>query len=405
MTHAAATPDARCRAAEAFRAAFGNEPQFIATAPGRVNLIGEHIDYSGGHVLPFAIDRVCAVAASPGSGRARVLAVDLGETWTAPPLARLAEARDRTEIRPGSWQAYIAGVMHFVGGALGEVPGVDLAIATDVPIGAGLSSSAAIEVAVATALEAASGRSLDPLRKARLCQQAEHEFAGVPCGIMDQAAAVLGRANHAVLLDCRDIARYRHVALPSPDQAALYLFESGVKHALGQSEYPRRRAASESAAARIGVPWLSDAESHQVSAAHSRLTDEERRCADHATGENRRVMDCAQALQAADFQSVGRALLASHASLRDVYRVSCPELDVLVDAAAAQPGVYGARMTGGGFGGCVIALIMPDAVGVVTGRVQAAFAARFGRPCTSMAVRAAGGAAVCATPPSSRRAS
>ncbi|CAG1009645.1 galactokinase [Phycisphaerales bacterium] len=377
MIHAANTPDAKQRAAAAFRSAFGSEPTLVATAPGRVNLIGEHIDYSGGHVLPFAIDRVCAAAVGPAAGPvSRVLAVDLHEGWDAP--ENLIEALNRGEIRRGSWQSYVGGVLHYVGETLGQPPRLDLAIATDVPIGAGLSSSAAVEVAVATALEAMCGATLDPLAKARLCQRAEHEFAGVPCGLMDQATACFARTGHALLLDCRAPAAHRYVPMPSPQHAVIVVFDTGVKHALAEGVYAKLRDASESAARKLGVEYLCEAApGARGFAGEVGLNDAECRAAEHAVIENRRVLDAVAALEAHDLAQLGRLLLASHESLRAILRVSCDELDAVVDAAAAQPGVFGARMTGGGFGGSAIVLAEPGAEEKLARRLTTEMQPRF----------------------------
>lgn len=373
------------RAMRAFDERFGGEPPVVASAPGRVNLIGDHIDYSGGHVLPLAIDRRCVAAIGPGRvpGRGRLFAADLGEGWEFEPGPTTPDI-----VRRGSWMSYVVGVL--AGVNHGVLPHVDLAIASDVPVGSGLSSSASLEVSVAFAAGRLLGRPADPMGTILTCQRAEHEYAGVPCGVMDQSAAVLGRAGHAILLDCRDVSRHRLVRVP--DDAALLVIDTRVRHALADGAYAARRSASERAARALGVELLCLATPEAV--ARAPLDEEAARCATHAVHENLRVLSAAEALGRGDLAALGRLMFESHASLRDLYRVSCEELDAVVDAAGAVQGAFGARMTGGGFGGCAIVLASPSAVGRVTRAVESAFEAKFAAKPSVMRVSAGSGAMV-----------
>lgn len=359
-------------------------------APGRVNLIGEHIDYCGGHVLPVALGLRCAAAVAAGAGMLRVHAVDLGDAWEC---AAGVEPRSMPRPAPGTWRSYAAGVVSLIAEAAGgPIPAADIFVASDVPRGSGLSSSAAFEVSLAGAVLAAMGGAIAPSRVAALCRRAEHEFAGVPCGIMDQAVAALGRTGHAMLLDCVAFEAgaaaghtdgVRHVPLPGAREATLLIVDTGVRHALAGGEYARRRAACESAARKLGVTALCRAPLDAI--ARARLTDEETRCATHAIGEDRRTLEAAAALGAGELSRLGVLMIESHESLRDVYRVSCPELDSVVDAARGVPGVFGARMTGGGFGGCAIVLARAGAAEAAIGVVIAAFRTRFSRDCAVLA--------------------
>jgi galactokinase len=368
------------RARSAFGERFGTEASVVAIAPGRVNLIGEHTDYNGGFVLPMAIDRVCAVAAAPGTrrGRWRVHSADLGQD---------AELNVSKALEPGArglWISYVAGV------AAGfqeladdpELPALDIAIASSIPLGSGLASSAAMEVGVATMLEAAFETQLDPLEKALLCQHAEHEFAGVPCGLMDQMASAMGRSGHALLIDCQSN-EATPIRMQSRDEAVVLVIDSGVRHELGASEYPRRRAACESAAAKLGVAQLREVTERDLSRRGSKLSEEELRCARHVVTENGRVLKAAEALTAGDLPAFGSLMRDSHESLRKDYQVSCRELDAIVEAVVAVPGVFGARMTGAGFGGCAVALVAREAVnaalsGLPAGPQRAFIAQPFG---------------------------
>ena len=374
------------RAVAAHRAAFGSEPSRAALAPGRVNLIGEHTDYNHGLVLPLAIQHTCAAVASPrADSRLCILAPDLPALTNAfeCDLAAIAPAALR-----GTWMAYAAGPAALLF-SLRRGTGADLTISSDVPLGAGLSSSAAVEVAVATVLADLWRLPLTPVELARICQRAEHEYAGVPCGLMDQLASVFGRDGHALLIDCRDNS-ITPVPLPPPDRAALIVTNSGVRHSLAAGEYAQRRAACESAARQMSIHSLRDATPAMIPAAS--LPPDQRACATHVITENDRVRAFADAIRSEDLAAAGKLMYASHQSLRDLYHVSCPELDTLVEIARSVPGVYGSRMTGGGFGGCTITLCDPAAVAPLTHALHTRYRAAHNRDCTVFPVIPSAGA-------------
>ena len=373
-------------AVELFDKRFRRSPRWIVAAPGRVNLIGEHTDYNAGFVLPMAIERrVVIVAGRPAEasldGRASV--------FSSAEEASASIAVDG-DIRPGEvqWSSYLQGV---VAGCLdkGLKPGpFEAVVHSDVPLGGGLSSSAALEVATATLVEAITGRTLDPVAKALLCQKAEHQYARMPCGIMDQFISVMGQADHLMLLDCR-AEKARMVPLDDPSVTVL-ITNSNVKHELTGSEYPQRRAACEESALILGVDALRDASTEMLENAKVELSDEFYRRARHVIGEIERTVEAANAIERGDWARVGELMYASHNSLRDDYEVSCSELDCLVEIAASigrDGGVIGSRMTGGGFGGCTVTLVESDRVELVrdslcrqyqekTGIEPAAFASR-----------------------------
>jgi galactokinase len=388
-------PPVLARAREAFTARFGREPTHAAAAPGRVNLIGEHTDYTGGFVLPMAIDRVCvavgAMAADPAVSR--VFAADVGRAGSfdaRAPIRLKGADRRGPGIERGSWLSYVAGVvagMQRLGD--GAIPNLDIAITSSVPLGSGLSSSASLEVSAATLLESVTGRTVEPRAKALLCQHAEHEFAGVPCGIMDQFTSVLGREGHALLIDCRSL-EATPVPMPGPDRAVILVMNTGVHHALASGEYAKRRAACAQAEARLGVS-LRAATLARIQA-EFREGDPLLPIAHHVVTENARTLAAAAALRAGDLASLGALMNASHDSLRDDYRVSCEELDTLVDTARAVPGVYGARMTGGGFGGCAIALAGPAAAAEIGRAIPATYLRQHGHEASLFTVVPADGA-------------
>lgn len=371
------------RARTFFSERFGHGPKYAAAAPGRVNLIGEHTDYNGGFVLPIAIDRVCVAAVGPSpAGVFRLASADAGpETVEVAP----STLDDPARFERGHWASYIAGVISGVrweaGSSSGDgtawARGLDIAVASDVPLGAGLSSSASLEVAVAAALERAWSVPLAPRVRARLCRRAEHEYAGVPCGIMDQAIASMGKRGHALLIDCQS-EEGRLVSMPAADRVAVLVINTGVRHALASGEYGRRRAACQRAADRLGVALLREVDLATLERNRTKLDGEEYRCARHVVAENARTLDAAAALSRGDEESlaaVGRLMNESHESLRHDYRVSCAELDTVVEAARGVEGVFGARMTGGGFGGCAVALCRPGAVDAATEAVGVAYRA------------------------------
>lgn len=371
-----------------FERIFGRRPLWVAAAPGRVNLIGEHTDYNAGFVFPLAIERYVVIAGGPaesGSQQARVHSTLLGKTAAFPIASLEPERRD--------WTSYIRGV--FAGCAeRGLTPeALDLLVDSNVPLGGGLSSSAALEVATATLIEAVTGKRLNPVDKARLCQQAEHVYAGMPCGIMDQFSSALGAEGKLLLIDCRSETA-ELVPMDDPSVAVLVV-NSNVKHELTGSEYSERRAQCEEAAKRLGVAALRDVSSDQLEAEQGKLDLLLYRRARHVVGEIERTLEAAQALQDRDWPRVGELMYASHASLRDDYEVSCEELDALVEIAQAigqSGGVIGARMTGGGFGGCIVALVRSGAEREIANRIGAAYRDRTDIEATAFVTRPARGA-------------
>jgi galactokinase len=363
--------------AHAFEEQFSAPARWLVAAPGRVNLIGEHTDYNGGFVLPMAIERHTVVVAAPaGSGRPRRLT--LRSTMTSFPVEiALDEPQRRGEP---SWANYVRGVVAGFERRGASIPSLCVLIASDVPPGAGLSSSAALEVATATLLEIVTGMVLDPIDKARLCQTAEHEFAGVPCGLMDQLVCILGEDKGPLLIDCRsEVART--VAFSDPTVSIL-IANSKVRHSLGDGAYARRRAECESAARLLCISSLRDATAETVDGAQDALGPVLWRRARHVVTENARTLHAARAFEAGAVREAGALLYESHRSLRDDFEVSCSELDVLVDAArelGEDAGVYGARMTGGGFGGCTITLVQTDRVEAVSRELSRRYERRCGR--------------------------
>jgi len=368
----------------AFAERFGRPPEGVWAAPARVNLIGEHTDYNDGFVLPLAIDRrVTVAAARRADDLLRLVSLEKGEQ-----RLRIAE------VGPGAvrgWAAYAAGPVWALARDGVEVGGLDLVLTSDVPIGSGLSSSAAVECATLLAARDLYGGPDDVARLATIAQRAENDVVGVPCGIMDQMAALACRAAHALLLDCRSLEADQVPFAPADAGLALLVVDTRVSHALADGAYAERRAACSQAARVLGVRSLRDATQADLDAAHDRLGESGYRRARHVVGENARVLEVAALLRRGRPDLIGGALRASHASLRDDYQVSAPELDTTVEAAAAA-GALGARMTGAGFGGCALALVPAGAVADVGKAVVAAFADRGFREPASFAVQSADGA-------------
>jgi galactokinase len=375
------------RAIERFSDHFHRRPRWIASAPGRVNLIGEHTDYNDGFVLPMAIESRTAAAADLGTERLLTLhSAVFGET------VRFDLTHPLTP-RPRHWSNHAAGVIAGMRESGIDVPGLDVIVESDVPVGAGLSSSAALEVAVATLVEAVTGTSLDPKAKARLCQRAEREFAGVPTGIMDQFVAVLARPGHAVRIDCRSL-EAEYVELSDP-AVSVMIVNTNVHHDLADGAYANRRSACVEAARRLGVPALRDATMERVEQHASALGPELLARARHVVSENARVDAAVDACVRRDWDEAGALMYASHVSLRDDYQVSCLELDVLVEASrdiGRADGVFGCRMTGGGFGGSVVCLVRSESAAGIAGRMRELYADRTGRRATVMISRPGGGA-------------
>ncbi|GAA3813909.1 galactokinase [Sphaerisporangium flaviroseum] len=353
------------RAVDAFHAAFGHEPEGAWHAPGRVNLIGEHTDYNDGFVLPFAVPWGVTAAVSRRDDDTIAL-LSLQTAGRCPGEPQVIKEYGEAE----GWVRYVVGVFWALRQAGHAVRGADLVIDGDVPQGAGLSSSAALEVAVALALNDLYDLGLSRLDLALLSQKAENDFVGMPCGIMDQAASALSKEGHALFMDCRSLATRAVPFDLSADGLQTLIIDTGIHHELADGQYARRRHDCESAAKRLGVTSLRDVT--DLAGALSKLDGDERKRVQHVVTENHRVEALIGLLRAGAVREIGALLNASHLSLRDQYEVSCPELDVAVEAAV-RGGARGARMTGGGFGGSAIALVADDRVERVREEVEQAY--------------------------------
>ena len=347
----------------AFQELFGNKAEVLAEAPGRVNLIGEHIDYSEGFVLPFAIaDRTYAAIARNSDGLVRIASQQRkNRIFTI----------DISDVKPGSagdWEKYVLGVIW----SLDISSGVDILVDGHVPSGAGLSSSAALECSVAVGLNAlfSLGKSLEDL--ARATQKAENDYVGMPCGIMDQSVSLMGREGSALLLDCRDLSTESVPFDVASQGLELLIIDTQAHHALVDGGYAERRASCESVAAKFSIPSMRNLTMETLNARKGELTEVEYIRARHAVTEIARVKDAVVALKASDFTTLGRLINESHISLRDDYTVSCPELDAAVGASLAA-GALGSRMVGGGFGGSAIALIKADQIDSVKEAIKRSY--------------------------------
>ena len=374
--------------AASFASRFDGPPDGVAGAPGRVNLIGEHTDYNEGFVLPMAIDRRVLAAYRPRRDRQlHVHAVSFGESVE---LGLDGLGRRRTS----GWARYVAGVAWALERAGYRLFGADLLLHSTVPRGAGLSSSAALELAVARALCAASRWPWAPLEMARLAQRAENEYVGVACGIMDQIASALGEDGTALLLDCRSLERR---PVPLPETAAIVVMNTALRRSLTESAYNERRRSCEAALValrrlRPGLAALRDVDEPLLGEGRSVCDPVVYRRAQHVVRENTRPVLLAAAFAKGDLDQAGQLLDESHASLRDLYEVSCRELDQLVDLARSQEGCFGARMTGAGFGGSAIALVRVDRARDFAASVQEAYRRETGRPGTAFPCRPVAGA-------------
>lgn len=338
---------------EGFERFFGSAPALVVRAPGRVNLIGEHTDYNDGFVLPMAINRATWIALRPRSdGRVRVFSLEFND-WADFALDGLAK-------NSANWAEYVKGVAWALMEAGHTLTGWEGVIAGDVPIGAGLSSSAALELATARAFAATSGLAWDAAAMAKLCQKAENRWVGMNCGIMDQMISAAGRAGHALLIDCRSLATE---AAPLPPDTLVVVLDTATRRGLVDSAYNERRAQCEAAARFFGVPALRDVTPEQFQARAGELDDLTRRRARHVITENERTLQAAEAMRRGDAAALGALMDASHASMRDDFEISRPEMNTMVELAQAHPASCGARMTGGGFGGCAVALVRSAAVG------------------------------------------
>jgi len=330
-----------------FRQRFGGPPRWVVRAPGRVNLIGEHTDYNDGFVLPLAIDRAVWIALRPGGDRrVAVHSIDYGESAEF-------SLDGLTNDRAG-WVEYLKGTAWSLQQAGHRLAGWEGVLMGDVPLGAGLSSSAALEMATARAFAAAGDLPWDPAAMAKLGQRAENKWVGVNCGIMDQLISGCGRSGHALLIDCRSL---ESRAVPFPPGSAVVVLDTATRRGLVDSAYNERRAQCEAAAKFFGTPALRDVSVEQFAKAADGLDEITRRRARHVITENDRTLKAAEAMCRGDLAALGELMHRSHVSLRDDFEVSSEALNAMVECARAHPACYGARMTGAGFGGCAVALI------------------------------------------------
>jgi galactokinase len=382
------------RAESIFCERFGSDPSWVTAAPGRVNIIGEHIDYNDGFVLPMTIQRYACIAAGPAANPSpgRLCSI---YSETLDELVAVETDYDESATTPG-WVRYIRGVLAGCDQLDMRPDEFDCVVVSSVPLGGGLSSSAALEVATATLVEAMCNSKLDPLQKARLCQTAEHDYAGVPCGLMDQYAAVFGSDSDLILMDCRDETS-TNVVFDDPS-VSLLVFDTNVKHDLATDEYGARRAECSNAADVLGVQSLRDVDVARLDDAQSKLDESLFRRTRHVVTETARALDTAQWIRDRNWAAAGEAMYASHESLRSDYEVSCPELDAAIELAQKLSGVYGARMTGGGFGGCAILLVDSSAASKVGAELARVYKADTGISGMWFATRPGGGARVLRRP-------
>jgi len=351
----------RDRLVEEFTNRFHQDPQFVVRAPGRVNLIGEHTDYNDGFVMPLAIEGAIWMAVQPTAERCvRLHSLDFDEQTEV--------SLDDPPAKASGWPEYIKGMVLMLREAGYALRGFEGIMGGDVPIAAGLSSSAALEMATARAFAAVSGFDFDPPAMARLGQKAENQWVGVNCGIMDQMISAAGTADNALLIDCRSL---ELTPVPLPAGTAVVILDTATRRGLVDSAYNERRSQCEAAAAHFGVTALRDVTIEQFNARDGELDEVTRRRARHVITENDRTVAAAKAMQQGDADELARLMDASHESLRNDFEVTNEELNVMVQCARRQPCCFGARMTGAGFGGCAVALVKADAAGEFTDAVAA----------------------------------
>ncbi|XP_053949689.1 galactokinase-like [Anastrepha ludens] len=357
---------------------FGADPEVACCAPGRVNLIGEHIDYNDGFVLPMALPMVTLVV---GGRRTDTKASVFTHCGGCDDPKHVEFSLNDLKPELPKWANYVKGVIYNFATELkleGQLPGFNAVFASNVPVGGGLSSSAAVEMATLTFMEQLTGKQLESNKKrALVCQAAEHKFAGMPCGIMDQMISIAGQKDHALLLDCRSLDSFQIPFIGGSKDLVVLICNSGVRHELSQSEYPTRRRQCAEALKLMEKMSYRDAKVDNLSVLQSEPILLRR--ARHVITETKRTQDAAEALKARDFTKMGALMKESHTSLRDDFEVSCRELDVLVDAAINCSGVLGSRMTGGGFGGCTVTLLQRDAVDDVIATMRTNFNKEFNK--------------------------
>ncbi len=387
------------RTRDGFEREFGRRAAVVARAPGRVNLIGDHTDYTGGFVLPIAIDRFTYVAAAPrADGRIHAFSDRIDERVViAADVVMNAGAAAADVERLPPWSRYVAGVAVLLRRMEAATPGADLWIGSEIPLGGGLASSAALEVGVGLALLALAGAEMTANELATVCRRAENDFAGSPCGIMDQLCCTSARAGCALAIDC-DTLKSRHIPLTLGD-ARIVLIDTGVRHSIAAGRYAKRRAECAE-----GVVRLQRADPSIQSLRHVNSERLERHADElgefllprirHVVTENNRVRMACLALESGDVVRFGTLMLESHASLRDDYQVSCEELDAVVKIAASIDGVYGARMTGGGFGGCVVALATEEAAAHLADNLHQLYDTSHDKPANLLTIHSAAAAHV-----------
>ena len=363
---------------------FGGSPQWIVRAPGRVNLIGEHTDYNEGFVMPMAIDRAVWIALrSRADRRVVVHSIDYNQT--------VEFSLDSLLNEKTGWIEYLKGTAWSLQEADWRLTGWEGVLAGDVPLGAGLSSSAALEMATARALAMASNLPWEPKTMAKRGQRAENRWVGVNCGIMDQLISATGKADHALLIDCRSLDTQ---AVPFPPESAVAVLDTSTRRGLVESAYNERRAQCETAAKHFGVPALRDVAIERFCQSAEALNDVTRRRARHVITENDRTLRAAEAMREGDAVELGRLMNLSHESLRDDFEVSSDALNAMVDSALKHPACYGARMTGAGFGGCAVALIRAEAAGDFVDQTAVEYRRRTGHEPVVYVCRATNGAEV-----------
>ncbi|GHT22646.1 galactokinase [Planctomycetales bacterium] len=388
-----------------YREKYGTEAEFIAAAPGRVNLIGEHTDYNDGFVFPLAIERYTVIAGGRDNRFSPKGGTDLGETNLP---ARVFSVNKNEEAiikidgtaQPAEnvvWSSYVQGTIQNCAELGAKLQPFQAVINSNVPLGGGLSSSASLEVATATLVEAMTGKQFDPVQKALLCKKAEHEYAKMPCGIMDQFISALGKRDSAMLLDCRS-KQPKMIPLDDPSVSVL-IVNSNVKHELTGSEYPDRRRQCEKAAKLLGVPILRDATLTLLESKKTLFGSEPDgtvcyRRAKHIVTENDRTLAAGEALSKKDWKTAGKLMNESHTSMKDDFEITVSEIDALVEIAQSLDGVFGSRMTGGGFGGCTVSLIETAKEPAITAAIRERYKAETGIEPTIFATGAAQGATI-----------
>jgi galactokinase len=381
-----ATVDRTQSLVQTFTQTFGTAPSLVSRAPGRVNLIGEHTDYNDGFVLPMAIDRDVRIAARPRPDRTiRMFSLNFNQRdeFSLDAIQRVGEKV--------TWGDYVRGVAQVLQAEGHTLHGAYLAIQGDVPTGSGLSSSAAIELATIAAFRALNNLDIDPVRAALLGQRAENTFVGVKCGVMDQFISALGQAGHALLIDCRSL---KFCPVPLPQGVSVIVAHTGVHRGLSSSEYNTRRGQCETGAQLLGVKALRDVSVEQFEARKHELPPEVARRCQHVVYENARTLQSVEALERGDLATFGKLMIESHASLRDLYEVSCAELDAMAEITHNAPGCYGARLTGAGFGGCAVAIASQEAAPAVVAAIERDYPVRTGKTPQVYVCQATAGASV-----------